>query len=215
VSTRISGVMLAVALAAGLSVGLAGCGGDPASPGAASTATPAGASPSAPFPVGDAGSASASPPAPSAPPTPLTGPVATLDVGTVRLPAGWTVRDGGADWQVALCPPPEKFGAGCVLFSDIHDSSAAAPTPEAIDAQVKVELQTDSYHWTRKPNVTLGGLLFYRLVDDTDENEYDEQYGSLHDGRDVVLTFEFSKILMTPAQRRTFIDAIAGSYQPS
>lgn len=201
----------AATIAAVMAVGVTACGSGSAPRHAASERSDSatGTTPAAPDTTAPT---SATPPPP---PTPLDGPVATLDVGSVRLPAGWTVKNGGSDWLLAMCPPRD-LGAGCARFSDIHDDSAPTPTPAALDYQVSVEMKlSGGMHWKRKPDVTVGGLLFYRLVDDTDKNAGHEQWGSLHDGRDVVFNFDFSKILMTAKQRRTSIDAIAGSYRPS
>jgi len=212
-----SGVLIASALLitmSGCGITMSGCGGtDPASEATPDpvASVPPGMPASSPS-VADPATPSAVPP--SVPSVPLTGPVATLDVGTVRLPAEWTVEDGGADWALRLCPP-ERLGAGCVMFTDIHDPlSVTTVTPEVLDGLVRSVREQHVQTWTRKPDVTLGGLAFYHLVDDTDPALHYEEYGSLHGERDVVLDFALSKMLMKPAQQRRYIDAIAGSYQP-
>lgn len=209
--SRRAKVTTAAALAVASLAALGGCGSGGED--AASGSRPSGA-------ASTAGSAASTPAVTASSPSPsqpaLTGPVARLDAGTVRAPAGWTLKPGAADWQLSFRGPVRKGGQ--VIYSDLDDhvfGTSASPTPAALDAVVKVVHQDKGLTWTRRPNVTLGGVLFYHLVDDTDDVLLYEEYGSIHNGRDVVLDFEFEKPLVKATERRRLIDAMAASYQPS
>ncbi|WP_017934389.1 lipase chaperone [Nocardioides sp. Iso805N] len=206
-------VTTVAALAVASLAALSGCGSGSGSDDAASGPRPSGA-------ASTPGSAAATPSEAASSPSPsqsgLTGPVATLDAGTVRAPAGWTLKPGDAAWQLVLTGPVRKGGQ--VIYADLDDhvfGTSASPTPAALDAVVKVVHQDKGLTWTRRPNVTLGGVLFYHLVDDTNDVLLYEEYGSIHNGRDVVLDFEFEKPLVKASERRRLIDAMAASYQPS
>ncbi|WGL52256.1 hypothetical protein P5P86_00135 [Nocardioides sp. BP30] len=200
---------IAVAVAAASLAGLGACGDDGGAPAASPTSSaPTSGTPTAETPAsGGSG---------SAPAMALDGPVATLDVGTVQAPAGWTAKRGQAAWQTSLAGPVRE--GGLVIFSDIDDhvfGTSPSPDAAALDARVKVIRRDAGRSWVRKPDVMLGGLPFFHLVDDSDSVVYREEFGSVHNGRDADLDFEFTKVLTKPAKRRALIDAMAASFRPS
>lgn len=176
----------------------AGCTGDPGD-GPSPTPSTAPSSPSPSSTASDPGGGETS----TAPePTPADGPLVEADAYAFRVPRGYRV-DGDVSFSVNADDPE--------TLSSIHLGALSGAPDQSLDDLVRRSRQIVLWSGRprRLPDVVIDGVAFYHLVGRQDPVAGVEEFGTVHDGSDVRLSFA---LRLPPAQRRDVIDSVLATF---